>query len=72
MRLVWYICCSQVAPVPRSRELTPLETYTYISLHIMNSKAIEQWGFVIHFNPLAAPPCKGVIAWTELYHLLQK
>ena len=24
---------------------------------------------VILFNPLTAPPCKGVIVWTELYHV---
>ena len=31
-----------------------------------------QWGCVFLFSPLAAPPCKGVRAWTEVGHLLQK
>ena len=29
-------------------------------------------GSVLLFNSLAMVPCKGVMAWTELYHLLQK
>ena len=27
-----------------------------------------QWGRVLHFNPLVAPPFKGVMAWTEVGH----
>ena len=27
---------------------------------------------VVFFNPLTAPPCKGVIAWAQVDHLLQK
>ena len=30
------------------------------------------WGYVLLYNSLVAPPCKGVTNWTELYHLLQK
>ena len=32
----------------------------------------KQWGCAILFNPLAAPPCNGVLAWTEVDLLLQK
>ena len=36
------------------------------------SLTAREWGCVKSFNPLAAPSFKGVIAWTEIYHLLQK
>ena len=32
----------------------------------------SEWGSVILLNLLAAPLCKGVIAWRKVYHLLQK
>ena len=33
---------------------------------------LPQWGCVTLFNPLAVPPCNGVIVWIEVEHLLQK
>ena len=31
-----------------------------------------QWRYVILFYPLVAPPCNGVVNWTEVCHCFQK